>query len=202
MPNYISKLLDLFKEAFNYVVNMIVELLRIPDPPEHNIAVGMQSLNSTQHNVMTVANDECIKYIIQAHNTARLSIGANPLKHNSILSSVASNQAHIMCHENDQLNQHTISSIIKQAGYKNVIVGLNTARGFTSPQAIMQKWLESPEHKSNIVRKQFKEIGIGIIDDCCCVIFASHLIMTDRMHALGYEHYLANELTTKPIINQ
>lgn len=61
-------------------------------------------------------------------------------------------------------------SRIKRAGYIPRVgfwtVGENLAYGsgsFATPASIMKAWMNSPEHKANILTRGFKEIGIGIV---------------------------------------
>ncbi len=40
------------------------------------------------------------------------------------------------------------------------VLGENLAGGQTSPQQVVQAWMDSKSHRDNIMSKQFKEIGI------------------------------------------
>ena len=46
------------------------------------------------------------------------------------------------------------------AGYDWLWVGENIAAGYTSPEQVMQGWMNSPDHKENIL--QFKELGVAV----------------------------------------
>ncbi|NLE29779.1 MAG: CAP domain-containing protein [Phycisphaerae bacterium] len=48
------------------------------------------------------------------------------------------------------------------AGYNWLWVGENIAAGYTTPEQVMQGWMNSPDHKENILRIQFKELGVGV----------------------------------------
>ncbi|MFA7682367.1 MAG: CAP domain-containing protein [Candidatus Peribacteraceae bacterium] len=41
-------------------------------------------------------------------------------------------------------------------------VGENIAKGQLTPQQVMQDWMNSPGHRSNILHPQFEEMGVGI----------------------------------------
>lgn len=47
------------------------------------------------------------------------------------------------------------------AGYPNP-GGENIAQGYTNAQAVMTAWMNSPDHKANILNCQFNAIGIGV----------------------------------------
>ena len=40
-------------------------------------------------------------------------------------------------------------------------VGENIAAGMASPQKAMESWMNSPGHKANILKPEFKELGVG-----------------------------------------
>jgi uncharacterized protein YkwD len=40
--------------------------------------------------------------------------------------------------------------------------GENIAVGFTTPRAVMEGWLASPEHRSNIEEPSYRRIGVGV----------------------------------------
>ena len=58
---------------------------------------------------------------------------------------------------------------LDSAGYDNWTSGFgygeNIAFGFTSAQAAMTAWMNSPGHKGNILHTGFKEIGVSVIAD-------------------------------------
>lgn len=48
------------------------------------------------------------------------------------------------------------------AGYIWLWVGENIAAGYPSPDKVMEGWMNSPDHKENILRIQFKELGVAV----------------------------------------
>jgi hypothetical protein len=48
------------------------------------------------------------------------------------------------------------------AGYRGTMMGENIARGFTSPAAVMNAWMNSPGHRANILNDGFTDLGVGI----------------------------------------
>jgi uncharacterized protein YkwD len=53
----------------------------------------------------------------------------------------------------------------QSAGYSATLWGENIAAGQADPQAVMTAWMNSPDHRENILRPGFAEIGIGIYKD-------------------------------------
>lgn len=49
-------------------------------------------------------------------------------------------------------------------GYEYILVGENLILGnFSSEEEIVQKWMDSPGHRANILNKRYTEIGVAII---------------------------------------
>jgi uncharacterized protein YkwD len=55
----------------------------------------------------------------------------------------------------------TFDNRVKQEGYVFKTAGENIARGFNSPEAVMEAWLASPGHCRNIMKPTYTEIGLG-----------------------------------------
>jgi len=52
--------------------------------------------------------------------------------------------------------------MMKQYGISYRAAGENIAMGQTSPQQVMQGWMNSPGHRANILNASFTQIGVGI----------------------------------------
>ncbi|MEU9164294.1 CAP domain-containing protein [Streptomyces sp. NPDC048424] len=50
---------------------------------------------------------------------------------------------------------------ITRAGYTWSSYGENVAYGYSTPEKVMEGWMNSPGHRANILNCSFKEIGIG-----------------------------------------
>ena len=147
-----------------------------------------------------------IQSLLQMHNIERHKIGANHLKLSTALCQAAQNHAiwmdtnNKMSHTGD--NRSSVAARVTQAGYKSMMVGENIAHGYSSPQAVMSGWLRSRGHRANILRKGYKEIGIGISGKYWCVVLATPIIMTRRLKLLGYGKFQAHEFIPDPISNR
>lgn len=53
-------------------------------------------------------------------------------------------------------------SIIQNVGYSYKLAGENLAEGYTSPEEVVQAWMDSPAHKANLLNNNFNEIGISV----------------------------------------
>lgn len=43
-------------------------------------------------------------------------------------------------------------------------MGENLARGYNDPRLVIEGWLNSPEHKKNMLKDNYKEVGVAVIE--------------------------------------
>jgi hypothetical protein len=55
----------------------------------------------------------------------------------------------------------TIGQRVTAAGYQWSFTGKNIAAGYTTPQAVVNGWINSPGHRANMLNPNYQEIGIG-----------------------------------------
>jgi len=103
--------------------------------------------------------------LIALTNAQRTALGLTPLAYNGMLATAANAKATDMC--NDNYWDHTAPdgttgwTFMKLAGYSYTTAGENLAKGFDNDQAVIDSWMASPTHRSNIVKSTYKDIGIG-----------------------------------------
>lgn len=107
-----------------------------------------------------------VQEIINLTNEERAKFGLPQLSTNGQLSQAAQAKAADMF-ANDYWAHNSPSgrtpwSFITAAGYKYVFAGENLARDFGDPAAVVGAWMDSPSHRSNILDKNFREIGVGV----------------------------------------
>lgn len=56
----------------------------------------------------------------------------------------------------------TVLDRVRAASYQPLRVGENIASGQTSAEQVMQGWMDSPEHRANILHPAFRELGVGV----------------------------------------
>jgi len=120
---------------------------------------------------------QLIQSVIDLTNVERTSRWLTPLTHNSILSQAAQGHAEDMLKRKffDHITPDGISASdrIEGSGYlepyyecqcsKSYGVGENIAKGQESAAEVVTTWMNSPDHRENILNPDFSEIGIGII---------------------------------------
>lgn len=104
--------------------------------------------------------------IVTLTNEKRVVQGLTTLAHNALLAQAASAKAADMF-ANDYWAHNSPSgrtpwSFITAAGYKYIFAGENLARDFNDPKAAVDAWMDSPSHRSNLLDKNFREIGVAV----------------------------------------
>lgn len=54
---------------------------------------------------------------------------------------------------------------IKRFGYRWRSVGENIATGQSTPAEVVNDWMNSPEHRANILSPKFTELGVARVED-------------------------------------
>ncbi|GIN63529.1 hypothetical protein J27TS8_35220 [Robertmurraya siralis] len=105
--------------------------------------------------------------VIQLTNQERAKYGLKPLKANWELSRIARYKSADMRDRN--YFSHTSPTygspfeMIKKFGLSYRSAGENIAAGQTSPQQVVQAWMNSEGHRANILNSGYTEIGVGYV---------------------------------------
>lgn len=104
--------------------------------------------------------------IINLTNQKRAQSGLGNLVYNPILTRAAGAKAQDMFANNywahNSPSGKTPWSFITAAGYRYVFAGENLARDFGDAGAVVDAWMASPSHRSNLLDKNFKETGVAV----------------------------------------
>lgn len=99
-------------------------------------------------------------------NVQRAADHESSLKLDSQLTAAAQAKAQDMAARNywshNTPDGQTPWSFMSDAGYQFSAAGENLAYGFGSSDAVLNAWMNSPEHRTNILDNKFSDIGFGI----------------------------------------
>ena len=104
--------------------------------------------------------------VLSLVNKERTSRGLKPLKLNVKLSNVATMKSQDMINKN--YFDHTSPTygspfdMMNKFGISYRTAGENIAMGQTTPQQVMNSWMNSEGHRKNILNPNFTELGVGI----------------------------------------
>lgn len=130
--------------------------------------VGVSQLGHYQRNILGFATNISTQKIIELVNQKRIENNLPPLTENSELASAATNKASDMFSYNYWAHVSptgtTPWAFITSAGYEYVYAGENLAKDFYEPADVVQAWMNSPTHRANILKPEYKDIGIAVVN--------------------------------------
>ena len=107
--------------------------------------------------------------VIRLVNEQRASRGLNKLSTNWELSRVARHKSLDM--KNNNYFSHTSPTygspfqMMKSYGITYRSAGENIAKGQTTPQKVVNSWMNSSGHRANILNSSYTHIGVGYVKD-------------------------------------
>jgi uncharacterized protein YkwD len=106
--------------------------------------------------------------VITLINHERTAAGCPALTPNDTLIQVARAHSQDMAvHrfvEHTGSDRHTPAQRVQDAGYQFRIVAENVAAGRLTPESAVQGWMESPEHRANILNCALRDTGVGVVE--------------------------------------
>lgn len=104
--------------------------------------------------------------VLELTNKERAKAGLGPLSLDPKLCASAAWKAEDMAERNYFEHQdrpgHNFIDRDEQFGYSGwLYLGENLAAGQKSPEEVVQEWMASPGHRRNILKPEFKQIGIA-----------------------------------------
>lgn len=105
--------------------------------------------------------------VIELVNNIRTQYGLSPLKANWELSRVARYKSQDMADK--KYFSHTSPTygspfnMMKNFNISYRTAGENIAMGYTTPEAVVNGWMNSPGHRANILNSSFTQIGVGYV---------------------------------------
>jgi uncharacterized YkwD family protein/spore coat assembly protein SafA len=107
--------------------------------------------------------------VVRLVNIERAKHGLAPVKENWELSRVARYKSTDMktkgYFDHYSPTYGSPFDMMKKFGFKFYSAGENIAMGQRTPQEVMTAWMNSPGHRANILKADFKEIGVGLARD-------------------------------------
>lgn len=123
-------------------------------------------LGNSNRNVLGYATDISISGLLQNTNAERAVSGLGSLAINGQLNQAAQAKANDMA-SRDYWSHNTPEgaqpwAFITNAGYSYQTAGENLAYGFDSSTSTITAWMNSPEHRANVLNSSYSDVGFGI----------------------------------------
>ncbi len=118
-------------------------------------------------NIQGAATSLSAAHLLALVNLTRQEAGIAPLEVNPALEQAATHKAQHMMdngywNHTDPNSGTTPWHFIDAAGYPYAKAGENLARDFNDSQKVIEAWLNSPAHKTNMLESSYAHTGIGI----------------------------------------
>jgi hypothetical protein len=133
--------------------------------------IGKQIMAPTPLNIGGVESNIILvksKIILETNLQRQENGNLPPLKENNLLDQAAVAKANDMFAK--QYFEHVSPSgvdpgkLVTNYGYNYIVAGENLILGnFSSEEDVVQKWMDSPGHRENILNNRYTEIGVAII---------------------------------------
>lgn len=132
------------------------------------VGLGMfvNNILTSKQQVLGASSDFSQATLLNATNEARAQQGESSLQADSQLSEAAVAKANDMAAKNywahNSPDGKTPWTFISAAGYSYSVAGENLAYGFNDGAAVIKAWLNSPEHRANILNANYQQVGFGV----------------------------------------
>lgn len=124
--------------------------------------------NEQQNQSQTQQLNEFEQQVVELTNQEREAQGLEPLKVDTELSNVAREKSRDMATSNyfshDSPNYGSPFDMMKDFGISYQTAGENIARGQTTPEQVVDGWMNSEGHRENIMNSDFTHIGVGYVE--------------------------------------
>lgn len=155
---------SLWKIAVKYEVGLSEIKSANPQIKNYDLIYPGQIINiSTLNTTVTSYEQEVIRLV----NEIRVKNGLKALSHDWELSRVARYKSQDM--KDNRYFSHTSPvygspfQMIRNFGISFRSAGENIAKGYTSPQAVVNGWMNSSGHRANILNANYTHIGVGYV---------------------------------------
>ena len=127
-------------------------------------------------------DSQFINEVLELVNEERSERGLNPLELDDTLVDIAEDHSQSMAVNDffghtDPTDGSNPQDRIDEGGYEWSRWSENVAAGYATPEDVMEGWMNSPGHRSNILNPNFTEIGIG------------YEFLVDDTGSVNYNHY-------------
>ncbi len=126
----------------------------------------MSFLRTNYPSVLGTYSNISQEALLSLTNQDRQAAGVPPLSLNSELSQAAAGKAADMFAKDYWAHiapdGTTPWDFIKGAGYNYIYAGENLARGYTTPDAVVNAWMASPSHRENMLSPKYNDVGFAV----------------------------------------
>lgn len=132
------------------------------------LAFTVKNIGPYVNNVLGFATDITTPKLFELSNKEREKQSLQPLQYNKELAEAAQKKAADMFAKDYWAHFSpdgtTPWSFMLSSGYQYEYAGENLAKNFLFSQGVVDAWMNSQTHKENILRKEYTEVGYGVVN--------------------------------------
>jgi hypothetical protein len=132
------------------------------------LQTGTHWLSLYNPNILGYATDISVDKLLELVNKERLKNDLTPLTLSNELTSAATAKASDMFKFNYWAHVSPTGTtpwqFITGSGYKYIYAGENLAKNFDASQDVVTAWMNSPTHRANLLKPEYKEIGMAVVN--------------------------------------
>lgn len=132
------------------------------------LAISVKNIGPYMNNVLGFATDITVPKLLELSNKEREKQSLQPLRYNKKLAEASQKKAADMFAKDYWAHfapdGTTPWSFILNSGYQYEYAGENLAKNFLFSQGVVDAWMNSPTHRENILRKEYTEVGYGVVN--------------------------------------
>lgn len=130
--------------------------------------LGIRFVSWQAPDVLGYATDIHVEQLLAATNAKRAEAGLPPLTLNPLLSAAAAAKAADMFAKgywaHTGPDSKTPWDFIVSAGYRYSLAGENLAKNFQDSNGVVEAWMASATHRTNIIKPGYRDIGFAVIN--------------------------------------
>jgi uncharacterized protein YkwD len=111
------------------------------------------------------ATSDFVQQVLNLTNQFRAQNGLAPLRLNTELNAAALTHSKNMALQDffshTGKDGSTVGDRLKTVGYESQAWGENIAAGYSTPDQVVQSWINSPGHRVNLLNRSYTELGVG-----------------------------------------
>lgn len=128
----------------------------------------LKNVAATPNNILGIATDMTIDKLYNLTNQERTQFNLQPLIYNEHLAKAAEAKARDMFKKDYWAHYgpggETPWEFMLEQDYKYEYAGENLAKNFMFSDNVVDAWMKSESHRENILRREYQEIGFGIVN--------------------------------------
>ena len=159
---------------FSFEANIVDHVHKLsPGNSQANQQSKSSTLDRALSNLEPVNLTAYAQQVITLTNSQREAVGLVPLKTDSAIIEMAMLRAKELekNHSHTRPNGKNCQTVFEELETDLKFYGENAAKGQKTPEAVVEAWMDSPDHKKNLLRAGAEYLGVGVWQDTDGILY-------------------------------